>query len=102
MFLYILVVCAAVFASAVEETSSLESKLANRSISENDIVERVRALSSESRSTLMEHRVMNQMQRSERLEGRLESMRENKMMKIREDEFRPKEQIKYFGEECEK
>ena len=89
-------------ASAAEDVSSLDFKLANRSVSENDIVDRVRELSSESRSTLMERRVNDQMIRSERMEGRLESMRENRMMKIREDEFHPQEQIKNFGEDSKK
>lgn len=102
MLLYILVVCAAVFASVAEEASSLDLKLANRSVSENEIVDRIRELSSESRSTLMEQRVNSQMVRSERMEGRLESVRENRMMKTREDEFRPHEQIKSFGEDSKK
>jgi hypothetical protein len=42
------------------------------------------------------------MVRSERMEGRLESVRESRMMKIREDEFRPHEQIKSFGEDSKK
>ncbi|MCR5028461.1 MAG: hypothetical protein K6A31_04295 [Fibrobacter sp.] len=102
MFLYILVVCAAVFATVDEGTSSLDLKLANRSVSEDEIVDRVRELSSESRSSLMEKRVNDQTIRLERMEGRLESMRENKMMKIREDEFRPMEQVKNFDEESQK
>ena len=102
MLFYILVVSTAVFASAVEEASSLELKLANRSVTENDIVDRVRELSSESRSALMTQRLNVQMFRSERMERRLENMRENRMLKIREDEFRPVEQIKDYGEESPK
>ena len=98
MLLYILVMCAAV-ASEDEEVSSLDYKLANRSFSEDEIVDRVRELSSESRSSLVEMRMNHQM---ERMEGRLEFMCENKMMKIREDKFRPREQVKFFNKDSQK
>ncbi len=102
MLLYILVVCAAVFASEDEGVSSLDYKLANRSVSEDEIVDRVRDLSSESRSSLVEMRMNHQTNRMERMEGRLEFMCENKMMKIREDKFRPREQVKIFDKDSQK
>ena len=102
MLLYILVVCAAVFASEDEGVSSLDYKLANRSVSEDEIMDRVRELSSESRSSLVEMRMNHQTNRMERMEGRLEFMCENKMMKIREDKFRPREQVKIFDKDSQK
>ncbi len=78
--------------------ASLDEKLSRRTASDVRAEALVRGMSSESREILSSQRSDRESLRKERTEGRLEMLRENRLMKFREEGFRSKEPVKIFEE----
>lgn len=78
--------------------TALDEKLSRRAVSDVRAEFLVLEMSSESREILSKRRSNRENIRKERTEGRLEMLRENRLMKFREEGFRSVEPVKIFYE----